>query len=102
MMTDDERLREMAQQQLAQAASHQVLGRVKKVQYHRRRAGLFRSAAHAIRVNGMLVEALESVVTLMVDCPRDGATAPVGECDCDTCATFREVGAALTEARKAP
>jgi hypothetical protein len=61
-----------------------------------------RRAHHALRVKGMLVEALTSVVTLMVDCPRDGTTAPAGDCDCDTCATFREVSAALAEARKTP
>lgn len=64
-MTDDERLREMAQQQLAQAASHQVLGRVKKVQFHRGRADLFRRAAQAIRVKGMLVETLESALPML-------------------------------------
>lgn len=53
------------------------------------------------RAFGPMLEALEAVAGLGVECVRDGRTAPAEGCDCDTCHDFAEVHAALALARKA-
>lgn len=98
-MTDAERLFGMAQEQLRQATDHQVFGRTKRVEFHRRRADLFRAAAHALRVKGMLVEALEKI---------DGDVPAIdGYLDCVAEVPIRSESllagqAALAEARMEP
>ncbi len=58
-MTDEERFRKMAQEQMGHAADQQVFGRDKRVAFHRQRAALFRSGAQALRTKAALLESLE-------------------------------------------